>query len=47
MRAGAKIDSQSADENLESLEKFGIDLTKKPLKASLTQSSVEMKKSPI
>ncbi len=27
MRAGQKIESQSADENLESLEKYGIDLT--------------------
>ncbi|WP_299549046.1 AAA family ATPase [uncultured Helicobacter sp.] len=35
MRAGAKIDSQSADENLESLEKFGIDLTKKAIEGKL------------
>lgn len=35
MRAGAKIDSQSGDENLESLEKFGIDLTKKALEGKL------------
>lgn len=35
MRAGAKIDSQSGDENLESLEKFGVDLTKKALEGKL------------
>ena len=35
MRAGAKIDSQSGDENLESLEKFGIDLTKKAIEGKL------------
>ncbi len=29
IRGGKKIESQSADENLESLEKYGIDLTKK------------------
>ncbi|WP_297571603.1 AAA family ATPase [Helicobacter sp. UBA3407] len=35
MRAGAKIDSQSGDENLESLEKFGIDLTQKAIEGKL------------
>ena len=35
MRGGAKIDSQSADENLESLEKYGVDLTKKALDGEL------------
>lgn len=35
MRGGAKIDSQSSDENLESLEKYGIDLTKKALDGEL------------
>ncbi|MDA3967181.1 ATP-dependent Clp protease ATP-binding subunit [Helicobacter sp. WB40] len=35
MRGGAKIDSKSADENLESLEKFGIDLTQKALEGKL------------
>lgn len=35
MRAGAKIDSQSGDENLQSLEKFGIDLTKKAIEDKL------------
>ncbi len=35
MRGGAKIDSQSGDENLESLEKFGVDLTKKALEGKL------------
>ena len=35
MRGGAKIESQSADENLESLEKYGIDLTKKALDGAL------------
>lgn len=35
MRAGVKIDSQSGDENLESLEKFGIDLTKKAIEGKL------------
>ncbi|MGX2982459.1 ATP-dependent Clp protease ATP-binding subunit [Helicobacter sp. 23-1045] len=34
-RGGAKIESQSADENLESLEKYGIDLTKKALDGAL------------
>lgn len=35
MRGGAKIDSNSSDENLESLEKYGIDLTKKALNGEL------------
>ena len=35
MRGGAKIESQSSDENLESLEKYGIDLTKKALDGEL------------
>ena len=35
IRAGAKIDSQSGDENLESLEKFGIDLTKRAIEGEL------------
>ena len=35
MRGGAKIDSSSSDENLESLEKYGIDLTKKALDGAL------------
>ena len=35
IRGGVKIDSQSGDENLESLEKFGIDLTKKALDGKL------------
>ena len=35
MRGGAKIDSQSGDENLESLEKFGVDLTQKALEGKL------------
>ncbi len=35
IRAGAKIDSQSGDENLESLEKFGIDLTKRAIEGKL------------
>lgn len=35
MRNGTKIESASSDENLESLEKFGIDLTKKALNGEL------------
>jgi ATP-dependent Clp protease ATP-binding subunit ClpB len=35
IRAGAKIDSKSSDETLESLEKFGVDLTKKALENEL------------
>lgn len=35
MRGGAKIDTNSADSNLQSLEKFGIDLTKKALEGKL------------
>ena len=34
-RGGAKIDSQSADETLESLEKYGIDLTKEAAEGKL------------
>ncbi len=35
-RGGAKIDSQSADETLESLDKFGIDLTKEAAEGNLS-----------
>lgn len=35
IRAGRKIDSQTADETLDSLEKFGIDLTKKAANGEL------------
>ena len=35
IRGGKKIESQSADENLENLEKYGIDLTKKALNNEL------------
>ncbi|MBE0491976.1 MAG: AAA family ATPase [Sulfurospirillum sp.] len=35
LRGNKKVDSQSADENLESLEKFGIDLTKKAKEGKL------------
>jgi ATP-dependent Clp protease ATP-binding subunit ClpB len=35
-RGGAKIDSQSADENLESLSKYGIDLTKEAAEGKLS-----------
>lgn len=35
IRAGRKIDTQTADETLDSLEKFGIDLTKKALNKEL------------
>lgn len=35
MRGGVKIDSKSADENLESLDKFGIDLTQKAIEGKL------------
>lgn len=35
IRGGSKIDSKSGDENLESLDKFGIDLTKKALEGKL------------
>ena len=35
MRGRAQIDSQSGDENLESLEKFGVDLTQKALEGKL------------
>ncbi|MDD6056297.1 MAG: AAA family ATPase [Helicobacteraceae bacterium] len=35
MRGGVKIDSKSGDNNLESLEKFGVDLTKKALDGAL------------
>ncbi len=35
MRNGAKIENSSSDENLESLEKYGIDLTKKALEGAL------------
>ena len=35
-RGGAKIDSQSSDETLESLEKFGIDLTKQAAEGTLS-----------
>ncbi len=35
LRGNKKIDKQSADETLESLEKFGIDLTKKALEGKL------------
>ncbi len=35
IRGGKKIESQSADENLENLEKYGIDLTKKALENEL------------
>ncbi len=36
MRGGQKIESQSADENLESLEKYGIDLTALAAEGSLS-----------
>ncbi len=36
MRAGQKIESQSADENLESLSKYGIDLTKMAVEGKLS-----------
>lgn len=35
LRGGKKVDSQSADEHLESLEKFGIDLTAKAQEGKL------------
>lgn len=35
MRAGATVDSASADENLEALEKYGIDLNKKAIDRQL------------
>ncbi|MBR8462911.1 AAA family ATPase [Campylobacter sp. faydin G-105] len=35
IRAGRKIDTQTSDETLDSLEKFGIDLTKKALNSEL------------
>ncbi|MDO5045923.1 ATP-dependent Clp protease ATP-binding subunit [Campylobacter sp.] len=35
IRAGRKIDTQTSDETLDSLEKFGIDLTKKAINAEL------------
>ncbi len=35
-RAGAKIDSQTADENLEALSKYGIDLTKEAADGKLS-----------
>ncbi|MDE6885872.1 MAG: AAA family ATPase [Helicobacteraceae bacterium] len=35
MRNGTKIESNSGDENLQSLEKYGIDLTKKALEGKL------------
>ncbi|MEN8302616.1 MAG: AAA family ATPase [Campylobacterota bacterium] len=35
-RGGAKIDSQSADETLESLDKYGIDLTKEAAEGKLS-----------
>ncbi len=35
IRGGKKIETQSADENLENLEKYGIDLTKKALNNEL------------
>ncbi|QCD45162.1 ATP-dependent Clp protease ATP-binding subunit [Campylobacter mucosalis] len=35
IRAGRKIDTQTADETLDSLEKFGIDLTKKAINGEL------------
>ena len=35
MRAGATVDSASADENLEALEKYGIDLNKKAIDGEL------------
>lgn len=34
-RVGRKIDSQSADEKLESLSKYGIDLTQKAIEGKL------------
>ncbi|DAB38884.1 MAG TPA: ATP-dependent chaperone ClpB [Sulfuricurvum kujiense] len=36
MRAGQKIDSQTSDENLESLSKYGIDLTKEAVEGKLS-----------
>ena len=36
MRAGQKIESQSADENLESLSKYGIDLTREAAEGKLS-----------
>ena len=36
MRAGQKIESQTADENLESLDKYGIDLTKEAAEGKLS-----------
>ena len=35
IRGGAKVDSQSADDNLEALEKYGIDLNKRALEGKL------------
>jgi ATP-dependent Clp protease ATP-binding subunit ClpB len=35
IRAGAKVDSANADENLEALEKYGIDLNKKAIDGEL------------
>ncbi len=35
IRGGKKIDKQTADENLESLEKYGVDLTKKAIDGEL------------
>jgi ATP-dependent Clp protease ATP-binding subunit ClpB len=36
MRAGQKIDSQTSDENLESLSKYGIDLNKEAIEGKLS-----------
>ena len=36
MRGGQKIESQSSDENLESLSKYGIDLTKEAIEGKLS-----------
>ncbi len=35
IRGGAKVDSQSADDNLEALEKYGIDLNKRAIEGKL------------
>ncbi len=35
IRGGAKVDSQSADDNLEAIEKYGIDLNKKAIEGKL------------
>ena len=45
MRAGKTIDSNSGDENLEALNKYGIDLNKKLLMENLIQLLEEMSKS--